>query len=207
MPFRSSLPCPIAISAVPAPCYARAMLEQPRDLEPRQRAAQLLERHRSSVAYAIARQIQNTVPKYRTIDREAVTGNVKDVIDGVRIMLTKSDERQVMGALNVIMEIRRLSGFSVGDFLVAVLCALPVVRRFFITKSMSAELGLELYEAFESQVLPLYGRLVINFVRIAEESDTFPEGMPTIGSLLSAELPDEFSDPFFIAPVDESQDG
>jgi len=171
-----------------------------------QQAAEILERHREGVAVAVARQIRSSVPRYRMVDKQAVANNVKDVLDGVRVLLTRGDERQVMGVLNYIMDIRRISGFSVGDFLVAVLCALPVVRRFFIAKAISAEAGLKLYEAFEAQVLPLYGRVVINFIRIAEESDTFPEGMPTIGALLSDELAEDFTDPFFITPFDDPQD-
>jgi len=59
--------------------------------------------------------------------------------------------------LDLLKQRRTAQGFSSGDFLVAVLCMLPVLRRFYSNYASSPERGLRYYEEIEAVLLPFYG--------------------------------------------------
>lgn len=145
--------------------------------------AQLLQTHRARISYTVARQIQSTVPSYRAMDTEAIAHNAALILDGVCMLLESGDEQTLMRIVGMDMELRQVSGVTVSDYLVALLCGLPVIRRYLVRESPTAEKGLERYEQFERVALPLYGRVVANFVRTSEEQVTVPEQVSPLEEL------------------------
>jgi len=147
--------------------------------------AQLLQAHRARIASTVARQIQSTVPAYRAMDTEAISHNAVLILDGVCMLLESGDEQTLMRIVGMDIELRQLSGVTVSDYLVAVLCGLPVIRRYLVRESPSVEKGLERYEQFERVALPLYGRVVANFLRTSEDQVTVPEKASPLEELKS----------------------
>lgn len=135
---------------------------------------QLFRNNRTRIAHAVAAQIQNSVPRYQHVERQALTANADTLLEGVELLLASGDDRTLMEALGVIMRLRQVSGFSIEDFLVAVLCALPVLRRFYLSHCTYVEEGLKSYEEVEAAMIPLYGQAMAGFARMAEEADTLP---------------------------------
>lgn len=121
----------------------------------------LLEQHRTLVAHAIARQIMHTVPKYRHVDEVQLAANVDAVLEGVLCLLVRRDVASVTRVIDLLVALHNSRGFAPADYVVAVLCGLPVLRRFYFHYASSRALGVELYEQVESIVLPLYGHLVM----------------------------------------------
>jgi len=147
--------------------------------------AQLLQTHRARIALAVARQVHSTVPGYRNIDVEALGHNAELILDGVAMLLESGDEQTLMRIVGMDMELRQVSGVTVSDYLVALLCGLPVIRRFVVREATSVEAGLERYEQFERVALPLFGRVVANYVRTAEDLNTVPERASPLEELKS----------------------
>jgi len=125
----------------------------------RRHARRLLDKHRLLVAHAVARQIGVAVPRYRSVDEIALAGNVAAVLEVVSALLATRDPRTVARAMDLLRALHRRRGFGAGEFMAAVLCALPVLRRFFTKYAATREEGLVLYERVEGILIPLYGRL------------------------------------------------
>ncbi|MBN2358881.1 MAG: hypothetical protein JXR83_05465, partial [Deltaproteobacteria bacterium] len=60
-----------------------------------------------------------------------------------------------------------------------------VLRRFLVVEAPSVEKGLARYEQVERVALPLYGRVVADFVRSSEGVVTVPEKMSPLEALKS----------------------
>jgi hypothetical protein len=147
--------------------------------------AQLLQAHRARIAHTVARQIQSTVPAYRSMDTEAIAHNSALILDGVCMLLESGDEQTLMKIIGMDIELRQVSGVTVSDYLVAVLCGLPVIRRYLVREAASVEQGLERYEQFERVALPLFGRVVATFLRTSEDQITVPEKQSPLEELRS----------------------
>ncbi|MFH1811360.1 MAG: hypothetical protein ABIJ09_21650 [Pseudomonadota bacterium] len=138
-------------------------------------ARTLLARQRIPIACAVARQIQQTVPSYQAIDGIQLARGVSNVLDAVVRLLDGGDYRVLMDVLDVLKKQRHEQGFKDSDFLVAVLCGLPVIRRFFLNHASALRTGLALFEEVERVLLPLYGYLAQSDVRAFEEMATAPD--------------------------------
>lgn len=145
-------------------------------------ARTLLARQRIPIACAIARQIQQTVPSYQAVDGIDLARRVSNVLDATSRLLDGGDYRVLMDVLDVLKRQRHEQGFKDSDFLVAVLCALPVIRRFFLSHASSIGTGLQLFEEVERVLLPLYGYLVQSDVAAFEEMATAPSARPTLAT-------------------------
>jgi len=138
----------------------------------REAAVAHLVEHRELVAHAIALQIAHTVPKYRQLDVARVAANVDAVMEGVMCLLVRSNPVRVTRVMDLLVALHEKRGFAPADFIVAVLCALPVLRRFFVHYAETREQGMELYEAVEAILIPLYGHLVMRLSDGFEEEST-----------------------------------
>jgi len=138
---------------------------------PRYNAVELLQQHHTLVSQAIARQITCTVPRYRIIDEVQLATNVSAVVEGVICLLYRRDSKSVSRVIDLLVALHTQRGFAPADYVVAVLCALPVLRRFFFHFSPSREVGIELYEQVEAILLPLYGHLVMRLSAGFEEDE------------------------------------
>jgi hypothetical protein len=154
---------------------------------PSKTALQLFANRRLQLACAVARQVQATVPRYRGLDALALARNIDHVLRAVQQLLKNNDEQTLSEVLGQLKQRREHEGFSGGDFLVAVLCTLPVIRRFFCNHASSPAIGLRFYEEVEAVLLPFYGRWA------AHEENAFDADertAPLERSPLDAELPD-----------------
>lgn len=154
---------------------------------PSNTALRLFANRRLQLACAVARQVQATVPRYRAIDALTLARNIDRVLQAVQQLLQNSDEQTLCEVLGRLRQRREGEGFSGGDFLVAVLCTLPVIRRFYCNHASSPETGLRFYEEVEAVLLPFYGRWAAH-----EENafDTDERTAPLATSPLAADLPD-----------------
>jgi hypothetical protein len=144
---------------------------------------ELLQEYRPLLARAIASQVQQTVPRYRGVDADALARNVDKILEGIQHLIDHGDERKVMETLSMVMSLRQVSGFTINDFVVACICALPVVRRFYGAKAQSFESGMSHYEDFESIAIPLVGRVASTFMRLADGEATSPGRVPVLPRL------------------------
>ena len=126
----------------------------------RRRARALLEQHRDLIAHAVARQIRMAVPSYEAVEEIGLAGNVAVVLEAVGGLLAARDPATVARVMDLLRALHQRRGFAVGDFMVAVLCALPVLRRFYGKYADTPQLGQELFERVEGVLIPLYGKLV-----------------------------------------------
>ncbi len=141
-------------------------------------AIRLFKRQRVPIACAVARQIQRTVPAYRSVDGMTLARNVDNVLDAVSQLLDGAKPETVLGVIEVLRRRRLQQGMKDSDFLVAVLCTLPVIRRFCVQNSHSVEQGLAYYEEIEALLLPLYGLVADSNLQDFEEAATIPAGPP-----------------------------
>jgi hypothetical protein len=144
--------------------------KEPTKREKKERTVGLLKANRSRIAFAVARQIQNLVPKYRELDTVALAHNLETILKGFENLLVKNEGEHLFGAVAMIADVRRVSGFGIHDMTVAGLCFLPVMRRFLIRESVNIEVGLERYESVEAVALPLFGKIVPLFLNIPEDT-------------------------------------
>jgi len=136
---------------------------------PTQLAARLLKGHRVRLSRAMARQIQQLVPRYQLLDSTVLERNLGTILGGIEHFLQSGDEAHLMGIMQNVMQLRALGGFALGEFLMATLSVLPVLRRFFIERSATLEEGLRVYESVESVALPLMGRMADIYVQMGQE--------------------------------------
>ena len=144
---------------------------------------EMLDDYRPMIARAVAQQIQQTVSRYHDVDSTALTRNVEQIFAGLRRLLVRGDDKAVMNMFNMLIGLRQVSGFTIRDFMVATICALPVVRRFFCDKAETLDEGIALYEEFEAIVIPLYGRIACNFQKLNSEAQTTPDLLPVLPAL------------------------
>jgi len=142
---------------------------------PSKAASKLFRSHRKQIACAIARQIQQAVPPYRDVDALSLARNVDGVLKAVQRLLAGEDERAVFEVLDALRAQRLQHGFSESDFLVAVLCGLPVIRRFFANRASSIEVGMRFFEEIEAILIPLYGQWVASDISAFEDTATDPD--------------------------------
>ena len=131
-----------------------------------------------AIAQAIAQQIQNTVPSYHEVDRVAMTRNIDLILGGAARFLETRQENRLMGVLAMVMDLRQAGGFGVGEFIVAILCAFPVLRRYFLRNAQSLPEGIAIYEAYEALTLPLVGRVAAKFGQLSDDNNTIPDAIP-----------------------------
>lgn len=133
-----------------------------------QTTAALIQSHQVRLARAVARQIQALVPRYRDVDQTIMEKNILTLLGGVVVLLEKGDERKLLGVVGPIAHIRSMAGFSTADFVLAVMCFFPVIRRFLMERLTTTE-ALAAYDAVERVALPLVGRFVTVFENAAAE--------------------------------------
>jgi len=156
---------------------------------PSKTALQLFANRRLQLACAVARQVQATVPRYRSVDALAMARNIDHVLRAVEMLLKSNDDHTLIEVLGQLKQRRTGQGFSSSDFLVAVLCTLPVIRRFFSNHASSPERGLRYYEEVEAVLLPFYGRWAA-----AQEADAFADDAQT-APLAESPLVADLADP------------
>lgn len=132
-------------------------------------AARLIKGHKVRLARAIARQIQQIVPRYREMDSTALERNLGTLLSATETFLENGDDRQLIDLTRNVMELRAVSGFALGDFVMATACWLPVLRRFILERSASVDEGLRVYESVEAVALPLMGRIADLYQQIGNE--------------------------------------
>jgi hypothetical protein len=142
----------------------------------KEKTLELLQANRSRIAYAVSRQIQTLVPKYRDLDTVALAHNLETVLKGFESLLQNNKPDNLFGAVSMIADVRRVSGFGIRDMTVAGLCFLPVIRRFMIRESGTIERGLERYELVEAVALPLFGQVIPLFLNIPEDTLSVTKG-------------------------------
>jgi hypothetical protein len=129
-----------------------------------ERAVTLIEADRARLARAIAKQIQVTVPRYQSVDLDALAGNITTVLASVRPLVLANDSARLGRVVEDIARLRIASGFGVSEFLASALCVLPVTRRFLVMRASSISEGLEMYELIEAVVLPFMGNVASVFL-------------------------------------------
>lgn len=134
-------------------------------------AIRLLLEYRTIIARAVAQQIAQTVPQYRSVNLDELSSNVESVLDGVVQILESRDVATVTRVTDLLAQMHDKRGFSVADFLVAVLCALPVIRRFYAKYTNSQGLGMHCYEQVEGVLIPLYGHLTLRLATGFEDDE------------------------------------
>ncbi|MBI5494439.1 MAG: hypothetical protein HY904_05385 [Deltaproteobacteria bacterium] len=140
-------------------------------------AAQLLKSHQVRISRALARQIQQMVPRYREVDAGLLEKNILTLMDGMHALLERGDDRKLMGVVEYVVQIRSIGGFQTGEFMLACLCFLPVMRRFLADKLPMAQ-AVAAYEAVENAALPLVARLIPLYEKAAtafHQTETPPE--------------------------------
>jgi len=138
---------------------------------PARAAVELLERHRSLIAHAIARQIMQTLPQYRSVDPNDLAGSIDELLEGVQTLLIARDHKTLAQVLDTLVQLHNKRGFGVGDFLVATLCTLPVMRRFYMKYASAQDQGIVCYEQVESVLIPLYGHLAARLSNVFDDDD------------------------------------
>lgn len=129
-----------------------------------ERAVSLVEADRLRLARAIARQIQVTVPRYQSVDADALAGNIHTVLGSVRPLVISHDTVRLGRVVEDIVRLRVAAGFGFGEFLASALCFLPVIRRFLVMRAKDPAVGLEMYERVEAVVLPFLGQVATVFL-------------------------------------------
>ena len=142
------------------------------------KASEMIREDHQAIANAITKQIHATVPAYADVASEAMARNIDLILGGAARYLETRQEERLMGALTMVMDLRRAGGFSVNDFVVAILCAFPVLRRYFLRNTSHLAEGLATYEAYEALTLPLVGRVASSFSQMADENNTMPDSIP-----------------------------
>jgi len=142
---------------------------------PSRAASKLFKSHRKQIACAIARQIQQTIPPYRDMDTLTLARSIDQVLKAVQQLLSGDDQQALFDVLDALRAQRLQQGFSESDFMVAVLCALPVIRRFYINRASSPATGITFYEEIEAILIPLYGQWVASDCSAFEDTATDPD--------------------------------
>jgi hypothetical protein len=153
---------------------------------PTHASTKLFKSNRKRIACAVAHQIQQTVPRYQQVDSLTLARNVDSVLQGVQRVLEGGQEQAVTGVLDWLQAQRKNEGFSAGDFLVAVLCSLPVIRRFYANHASSLEAGLRYFEEVEAILIPLYGHWVAADADTFEEAATEPDARSPLAAVADA---------------------
>lgn len=173
----------------------------------KERAAEMIEKSRERLARAVGRQIQATVPKYNDIDVDALSGNLNTILRCVGPLL-KGDPGKLIPVIETIAQLRTAAGFQASEFVLAGICFMPVLRRFFWAKADTHEEGIALYEVVEAVILPFLGRTMGIFIN-AHVEETAPEGISTEKFLEMLTDTGSGSSPFLpieIASIDDSDE-
>lgn len=132
--------------------------------------ARLMKQHHRRIAQAVVRQQQRMVPRYRQLDATAVERNVATVLAGLQRLLESGEDALLKDLVTEMARLRQLGGVTLPEFLVAALCVLPVLRRFFLERSATLEEGLAIFDRVEAILLPVAGTITRAFDEGAVES-------------------------------------
>lgn len=130
---------------------------------PSERAAELIESYNDKLAAAIARQIQATVPRYEESSPPDLEQNLQRLVGALAPLVRGKNAEELEQVVKGVAEMRATAGFNVGEFTVAALCFMPVLRNFFRERADSADDALAMYDAVEAVGLPFCGRIVSIF--------------------------------------------
>ena len=181
-------------------------IEQPSiSAETREDVTRMIESHKAAVARAIAQQIQQTVPRYQRVDDVALKKSVESLLGGVGPLMDGRPE-VFEPLVDSVAQLRRTTGFELSDFILAALCFLPVLRKFFCSRGGDLRAGLERYAALESVVVPFVGRVITLFLD-ADQDATNPDGIDTVTfmSMLTEPSLDMAFAPISIVDVDSEE--
>jgi hypothetical protein len=132
-------------------------------LNAQDRAVDLIESYRDPLAGAIARQIKSTVPRYKDEDPPDIKENLAALLGAMPLLIRGQATSDLEEVVNGVASMRASGGFNVGEFTVAALCFLPVLRQFFRDKAATSEEAMEMYEVVEQVALPFVGHIVSAF--------------------------------------------
>lgn len=124
------------------------------------RAIELIDGSKDGLTDAVSRQILKFVPRYKGAD--LLETNVRAILDGIAIMVRGESREELVKTVEVITSNRSATGFSVGDYALASMCFLPVLRKFFL--ECDPERGLEMYDIVESVSFPFMAQCISIFV-------------------------------------------
>jgi hypothetical protein len=134
---------------------------------PALQAARLMKSHHVRIAQAVVRQIQVTLPRYRRVDPNDLLRNVAAVVGGLQHVLESGETDRIIRTAENLVERRQGGGFGINEWVMAMLCFLPVMRRFLVAKALDPASGLEAYESLEAVAIPLVGRVAGLYVESA----------------------------------------
>lgn len=77
-----------------------------------------------------------------------------------RELVIEGKAGNALGRVIEVWTLKQNDDVTPGEFVVSALCYLPVLRRYFVIRSGSAELGLARFETVEAVVLPFFNQLV-----------------------------------------------
>jgi hypothetical protein len=126
-------------------------------------AIELMESYKDGLAAAIARQIKATVPRYKETDPPDIEKNLAALLGAMPPLIRGGHSSELEAVVNNVASMRASGGFNVGEFTVAALCFLPVLRKFFRDKASTAEAAAEMYDVVEAVALPFAGQIVSIF--------------------------------------------
>jgi len=130
-------------------------------------SAALLEAHQPRIAAAITRQIQRTVPRYRQLDGAALRRSVSGLLEGLQRLLCQDDVGPLTRLVTDLIQLRRVAGFQTSEVILAGLCFLPVLRRFYLHKAPRPRISLAWFEELEALLIPVLAELMV----VAESPD------------------------------------
>jgi len=122
----------------------------------------LLDENRSPLAAAITRQIRRTVPRYESSASRGLEANVDALLRGMPALIRGEPLDDLFRIVGDIAVDRARRGFRAGDFSLACLCFLPVLRHF-LSEREPAD-GMAMYDLVEAVALPFMGRCMAVFV-------------------------------------------
>jgi len=141
-------------------------------------AADLLHQHQERISRSAARHIRALVPRYRDLDATALERNMRTLVRGMEHLLRRGDETRLVTVVEDIVELRATSGFHMNETLMAGMCLMPVLRRFFVQAVPDTRTALAYYDVVEELGLPVIAALAEAFAaaeRAREENRDDPD--------------------------------
>jgi hypothetical protein len=152
-----------------------------------ERVVELLTSHKVRIARALVRQMRSLSPRYAGLEQGALEGSLLRFVAMTAQFLKTGDNANLREQTLHTAQLRQALGFKADDFMLAGLSFLPVMRRFLLEHASSLPEGIEDYELFEAEAIPLLAESVILFNDASDGLDDDDDD-PTVPNVKRASL-------------------